>query len=116
MQDVDRSAVVASNGEPINSNRYIALMSYITLRQASPSFSKAVSGYRLGRFAKSHFPSKDSSASNLQTWTFLLAACMTAIINIRKLISVRTLKFCQAVILKPSALQIVGRHVYFASM
>ena len=30
--DVDRSAVVAGNGTPINSNRYIALMSYITLR------------------------------------------------------------------------------------
>ena len=32
--DVDRSAVVAGNGTPINSNRYIALMSYITLRSA----------------------------------------------------------------------------------
>ncbi|CAL5224325.1 g6994 [Coccomyxa viridis] len=31
--DVDRSAVVAGNGTPINSNRYIALMSYITLRK-----------------------------------------------------------------------------------
>lgn len=30
--DVDRSAVVASNGEPINSNRYIALMAAVTLR------------------------------------------------------------------------------------
>ena len=30
--DVDRSAVVAGNGTPINSNRYIALMSYIALR------------------------------------------------------------------------------------
>ena len=30
--DVDRSAVVAGNGAPINSNRYIALMAYITLR------------------------------------------------------------------------------------
>lgn len=30
--DVDRSAVVAGNGTPINSNRYIALMAYITLR------------------------------------------------------------------------------------
>lgn len=30
--DVDRSAVVAGNGQPINSNRYIALMAYITLR------------------------------------------------------------------------------------
>ncbi len=30
--DVDRSAVVAANGEPINSNRYIGLMSYIALR------------------------------------------------------------------------------------
>ncbi len=34
--DVDRSAVVAGNGTPINSNRYIALMSYITLRCAQP--------------------------------------------------------------------------------
>ena len=34
--DVDRSAVVAGNGTPINSNRYIALMSYITLRSAWP--------------------------------------------------------------------------------
>ena len=32
--DVDRSAVVAGNGTPIDSNRYIALMSYITLRSA----------------------------------------------------------------------------------
>ena len=32
--DVDRSAVVAGNGTPINSNRYIALMSYIALRPA----------------------------------------------------------------------------------
>ena len=31
--DVDRSAVVAGNGQPINSNRYIALMAYITLRR-----------------------------------------------------------------------------------
>ncbi|BDA46832.1 Phosphomannomutase/phosphoglucomutase [Coccomyxa sp. Obi] len=31
--DVDRSAVVAGNGAPINSNRYIALMAYITLRK-----------------------------------------------------------------------------------
>ena len=30
--DVDRSAVVAADGAPINSNRYIALMSYIALR------------------------------------------------------------------------------------
>ena len=30
--DVDRSAVVARDGEAINSNRYIALMSYIALR------------------------------------------------------------------------------------
>lgn len=30
--DVDRSAVVASDGEPINSNRYIALMAAVTLR------------------------------------------------------------------------------------
>ena len=30
---MDRSAVVASNGQPINSNRYIALMSEIALRQ-----------------------------------------------------------------------------------
>ena len=30
--DVDRSAVVASDGTPINSNRYIALMAYIALR------------------------------------------------------------------------------------
>lgn len=30
--DVDRSAVVAGNGTPINSNRYIALMAYIALR------------------------------------------------------------------------------------
>ena len=30
--DVDRSAVVGSNGAPINSNRYIALMATITLR------------------------------------------------------------------------------------
>ena len=30
--DVDRSAVVAASGAPINSNRYIALMAYITLR------------------------------------------------------------------------------------
>ena len=32
--DVDRSAVVARDGQPINSNRYIALMSLITLRYA----------------------------------------------------------------------------------
>ena len=32
--DVDRSAVVAADGEPINSNRYIALMAYIALRYA----------------------------------------------------------------------------------
>lgn len=32
--DVDRSAVVAANGEPINSNRYIALMAAVTLRYA----------------------------------------------------------------------------------
>lgn len=32
--DVDRSAVVAKDGQPINSNRYIALMSLITLRSA----------------------------------------------------------------------------------
>jgi len=31
---VDRSAVVAASGAPINSNRYIALMAYITLRRA----------------------------------------------------------------------------------
>ncbi|KAK9849389.1 hypothetical protein WJX84_005290 [Apatococcus fuscideae] len=31
--DVDRSAVVASDGEPINSNRYIALMAAVTLRK-----------------------------------------------------------------------------------
>ncbi|KAL0050867.1 hypothetical protein WJX82_008910 [Trebouxia sp. C0006] len=31
--DVDRSAVVARDGQPINSNRYIALMSLITLRK-----------------------------------------------------------------------------------
>lgn len=30
--DVDRSAVISGNGVPINSNRYIALMAYITLR------------------------------------------------------------------------------------
>ena len=30
--DVDRSAVVASDGEAINSNRYIALMAAVTLR------------------------------------------------------------------------------------
>lgn len=30
--DVDRSAVVASDGQAINSNRYIALMAYIALR------------------------------------------------------------------------------------
>ena len=33
--DVDRSAVVARDGEAINSNRYIALMSYIALRRAN---------------------------------------------------------------------------------
>ena len=33
--DVDRSAVVARDGEAINSNRYIALMSYIALRCGS---------------------------------------------------------------------------------
>ena len=33
--DVDRSAVVARDGEAINSNRYIALMSYIALRRVS---------------------------------------------------------------------------------
>jgi len=33
--DVDRSAVVARDGEAINSNRYIALMSYIALRCVS---------------------------------------------------------------------------------
>ena len=32
--DVDRSAVVASSGDPINSNKYIALMSFIALRCA----------------------------------------------------------------------------------
>ncbi|KAK9807868.1 hypothetical protein WJX72_011619 [[Myrmecia] bisecta] len=31
--DVDRSAVVAADGQPINSNRYIALMATITLRK-----------------------------------------------------------------------------------
>lgn len=31
--DVDRSAVVASDGTPINSNRYIALMAFIALRE-----------------------------------------------------------------------------------
>lgn len=35
--DVDRSAVVAKDGQPINSNRYIALMSLITLRSALAS-------------------------------------------------------------------------------
>ena len=35
--DVDRSAVVAASGAPINSNRYIALMAYITLRRAPPA-------------------------------------------------------------------------------
>ena len=33
--DVDRSAVVARDGQPINSNRYIALMSLITLRSVA---------------------------------------------------------------------------------
>ena len=33
--DVDRSAVVARDGQPINSNRYIALMSLITLRSVT---------------------------------------------------------------------------------
>ncbi len=33
--DVDRSAVVARDGEAINSNRYIALMSFIALRCGS---------------------------------------------------------------------------------
>jgi phosphomannomutase len=37
--DVDRSAVVAANGEPINSNRYIGLMSYIALRWVCASRS-----------------------------------------------------------------------------
>ena len=32
VQDVDRSAVVSADGQEINSNRYIALMAYITLR------------------------------------------------------------------------------------
>lgn len=36
--DVDRSAVVAGNGTPINSNRYIALMAYIALRCVGLSF------------------------------------------------------------------------------
>ena len=35
--DVDRSAVVAASGAPINSNRYIALMAYITLRRGPPA-------------------------------------------------------------------------------
>lgn len=34
--DVDRSAVVASSGDPINSNKYIALMAYIALRCPPP--------------------------------------------------------------------------------
>lgn len=33
--DVDRSAVVASTADPINSNKYIALMAYIALRRVS---------------------------------------------------------------------------------
>lgn len=37
--DVDRSAVVASSGDPINSNKYIALMSYIALRSHTSPLS-----------------------------------------------------------------------------
>ena len=43
--DVDRSAVVASNGEPINSNRYIGLMSYIALRWGLPPKRAGLSGW-----------------------------------------------------------------------
>ncbi len=46
--DVDRSAVVAGNGTPINSNRYIALMSYITLRYKL-SWSRKISCAVLSR-------------------------------------------------------------------
>ena len=37
--DVDRSAVVGSNGAPINSNRYIALMASIALRHPPAAVS-----------------------------------------------------------------------------
>lgn len=40
MQDVDRSAVVAASGQAINSNRYIALMSEITLRSMQEALPK----------------------------------------------------------------------------
>ena len=42
--DVDRSAVVASNGEPINSNRYIALMAAVTLRYTACSSAVRFTG------------------------------------------------------------------------
>lgn len=48
--DVDRSAVVAGNGTPINSNRYIALMSYIALRSAQITYSHlSLACYRIHR-------------------------------------------------------------------
>ena len=46
--DVDRSAVVARDGEAINSNRYIALMSYIALRCVQ-RVARALRAWR-GRF------------------------------------------------------------------
>ena len=47
--DVDRSAVVAGNGTPINSNRYIALMSYIALRSAPIARSAQITYSHLSR-------------------------------------------------------------------
>ncbi|KAK9795557.1 hypothetical protein WJX73_007766 [Symbiochloris irregularis] len=52
--DVDRSAVVGSNGAPINSNRYIALMATITLRKypGSTIVTDSVTSNGLATFIK----------------------------------------------------------------
>ena len=46
--DVDRSAVVASSGEPVNSNRYIALMAHIVLRQGIGREGRGGGGGEMG--------------------------------------------------------------------
>lgn len=68
--DVDRSAVVAGNGTPINSNRYIALMAYIALRWAGVFMHKTL--HHPGHLAHSPLYVQSSTPhqqhSNVNSW------------------------------------------------
>jgi hypothetical protein len=65
--DVDRSAVVAGNGTPINSNRYIALMAYIALRSAGHPHFLGVCEHFVGSFLPSERAVHTSKALQLDS-------------------------------------------------